>query len=75
MSGMCQICNLDFAQANVMRQTKEGRGKLQDAKAKQDQLNEARQTVRALHMAVKAGQEQVAAPASKLARGCLCIVS
>lgn len=42
-----------------MKKTEEGRGKLQDAKAKQDQLKEARQTVKALQLAVKAGQQQV----------------
>lgn len=42
-----------------MRKTAEGRGKLQEARAKQEQLNEARQTVQALQLAVQAGQQQV----------------
>ena len=49
-----------------MRKTLEGRGKLHEARAKQDQLNAARQTVQALQLAVEAGQQQVATLASSL---------
>ena len=49
-----------------MRKTLEGRGKLHEARAKQDQLNAARQTVEALQLAVEAGQQQVTLLASSL---------